>query len=839
MPVHAAIETRRITAVLFAAIFFLSGLAGLAYQVIWTKSFAAAIGHEYPAMLAVISAFMCGMAAGNLFLTPFRRISPRCYGWLEIIIGLWALAITLLTPAIQSVVFQLLGAAPSPERHWLVVFIAVFFALFPATAAMGATLPAAERFLAAKSHRPVAALLYAVNTGGAMLGALLAAFWIMPVLGLRFGTILLAGTNIFCGIAALLVARHSPAAVPQPGPNQKPPRRLALQLFLIGLAGIGFEVAMVRGLSQILENTVYTFAAVLATYLGGTALGAFLYHRLAARPLFNDPTPLLAGLSVSSLLAAIVLRWMPSMYLSLRFAAGDSLFAVAAAESIVTLGLLLLPCLFMGATWSCFTQGSLRYRPNLGWAVFLNTLGAAVGPALWGLVLIPFAGLQAALAAVPAAYAAISLTLPGRARLAAGLLVLAAGTYPLVTSNRDLIDTSGGRLVSLREGVMGSVSVVDLSADSRVLKFNNRFQMGGTAARIAEQRQADIPLLLHPNPRRALFIGLGTGISFNTAAYYPELVAEGVELAPEIARAMPLFNETAPDATNLFSHIADGRRFVRVATNRYDVIIGDLFHPAQDGAGFLYTREHFRAIRERLAGGGLFCQWLPLYQMDLGTLAIITATFQSVFPNSQQWLLRLNIDTPVIGLVGWANGGLQPGIVEKQMAAHPALARHLRSVGLTDTTRLFGCFIRSIQSSPRTKLNTDAHPMVIFRAPAITFQRHDNPAGRLLALLEPGDASLPVELSPEVQKYIAARNVYLRGAVEESHREIDAALAAFIESAKISPDFTAGYAQALALASTLAKSDPHSARAILEALIQAQPERPVARELLDRLQIQN
>ena len=142
MPVGLATKAK-----CFVTIFFLSGVAGLAYQVVWAKSFAASIGHEYPAMLAVVSAFMCGMAAGNLILVRFRRLGPRSYGWLELMIGVWAVLVTMSTPWIEAVTHEILGLAPSPVKHWMVVFSVVFVSLFPATSAMGATLAAAERFL--------------------------------------------------------------------------------------------------------------------------------------------------------------------------------------------------------------------------------------------------------------------------------------------------------------------------------------------------------------------------------------------------------------------------------------------------------------------------------------------------------------------------------------------------------------------------------------------------------------------------------------------------------------------------------------------------------------------
>src|SRR5207247_1000308 len=123
----------------------------------------------------------------------------------------------------------------------------------------------------------------------------------------------------------------------------------------------------------------------------------------------------------------------------------------------------------------------------------------------------------------------------------------------------------------------------------------------------------------------------------------------GVELVPEILEMLPYFephNNAPARHPQLTLHAADARRFVRVSKAQYDVIVADLFHPARDGAGALYTLEHFSAIRDRLAPGGLFCQWLPLYQLDDFTLRVIVRTFLEVFPLSRAYLLRPNIDTP-------------------------------------------------------------------------------------------------------------------------------------------------------------------------------------------------
>jgi spermidine synthase len=403
---------------------------------------------------------------------------------------------------------------------------------------------------------------------------------------------------------------------------------------------------------------------------------------------------------------------------------------------------------------------------------------------------------------------------------------------------------SGQRLEAYREGVMSSVAVLQETNGQRVLKVSNRFQMGGTAARIAEQRHADIPLLLHPNPRRALFLGLGTGITFSTSKFHPNLRADGVELLPEVVELMPLFAATedrSQQSSALTTHVADARRFVQSITNLYDVIEADLFHPAQDGAGLLYSCEHFRAIQQRLAPGGLFCQWLPLYQLNEPVLRTIVRTFLDVFPKGEGWLLRFNVDTPVLGLMARDTSRARWDFPED-----PILRDHLKKVGLNDAVRLLGCFLadsRELQNFARdsdNRLNTDDNNRVVFEAPRSTYV--SPPAFEIILRLTDqfrSDATgflSPGDLQARVQEFIRARNIYLRGLAAEEQGKAPDAIESYIESARLSPEFTMGYAQCLTIATALSKTNPQAARSILERLNAVRPERTVARELLERLQ---
>src|SRR5262249_53222215 len=144
------------------------------------------------------------------------------------------------------------------------------------------------------------------------------------------------------------------------------------------------------------------------------------------------------------------------------------------------------------------------------------------------------------------------------------------------------------RVREYRDGIMASVAVVEDVARHRVLRVNNHFQMGGTGAADAEYRHAHIPLLLHPNPKRALILGVGTGITLGGASLHPDLKIDGVELLPEVIEVMSEFEpyNRSPDQ-NPAVHIyaADARRFIKLTQTKYDVIVADLFHPAADGAG--------------------------------------------------------------------------------------------------------------------------------------------------------------------------------------------------------------------------------------------------------------
>lgn len=838
----------RKTTVPFYILFFFSGAAALGCQLIWSKLFALGLGQDFSAILAVICAFMAGMALGSWFLDkPFSRFPNRSYALIELVIALWVAASSLLIGPANQLALRLIGL-DSPLRQWTVSFIVPLLLLLPATMAMGASFPAMERCIAAvKASGRTIPGIYAANTFGAVAGTLSSIFLIAPALGLSRTLLLLAGINLLCAVAAFILT--TPALerkeTPPPKGQHISPARLVTTLAITGLAGIGFETAGVRVLSQILENTVYSFAAVLATFLLGTSAGAALYHRFARGPSRYQLSWLLSGLALSSLVSVVLLQQAPAVYEALRIQPH------LLSEMFVGILAFGLPTIFMGATFSHLVQSWRDVGFRVGKAVAWNTAGSALAPLLFSVLLLPLLGSKWTLVLIAATYLCLLPLIHAAHWAVIGLSCIVLLFLP---RNLRIIDVPpGGSIVNYREGITASVAVVEDGTRNRTLRVNNHFQMGGTGAAEAEYRHAHIPLLLHPNPKQLLVLGLGTGITLGAASLHPNLRSDGVELLPEVLAAVSQFeprNHSPQQNPAVNLRIADARRFVKQSQTQYDVIIADLFHPAMDGAGSLYTVEHFQAIRTRLAPGGLFCQWLPLHQLDESTLRVIVKTFLNVFPEAQAYLLRFNVDAPVLGLVGMIKPPTYSDDWVEQRLANSSVELEIKRLALADSVRFFG----NLLAGPRelaafganAELNYDDHPVVMFRAPELAYRKTASSYGRLIALLDKlnpdpkealglrGDVQNE-EFARKLRAYFAARKSYIHGLVAEAEKRSNDAIDAFVESARLSGDFTPGYAQCLTLASLEARSNPAKARALLERLVAAQPSRPVAQQMLDRL----
>jgi spermidine synthase len=533
-----------------------------------------------------------------------------------------------------------------------------------------------------------------------------------------------------------------------------------------------------------------------------------------------------------------------------RFAQSEAAGGVA-GEFAVALALFLLPAAAMGALFGHLAQSVRDRRGSLGWAVGVNSVGAAIAPLLAAQVLIPLLGAWTSL--IPLSLGYLLLVPMRRAALVWGALPAALGVALWIRPAPSLIRVPpGGALLAVKEGPMATASVVDDASGARYLEVNGHFRMGGTNSVRSDYRQAMLPLLLHPAPRRAVFLGVGTGATLVGGARMPGVEVHGVELSPEVAGLLPWFADPAVPGPAPHVVVADARRYVAADPTRYDVIIADLFHPALDGSGALYTTEHFAAVRERLAPGGVFCQWLPLYQLDVPSLRAIIRAFLDVYPGGSAWLAHFSVRTPMLALVGAADPvRFDPDVLAARLA-DPATSGVVGPVGFEGPMDVLGQFLGGarglagvVGAGPR---NTDDFPFVALDAIRNVRALSAPPASTLLAVthgMRPDPSELLADperggLGARLAAYWRARDRFLEaGAALQGEPRgralVDAAAPGLLEAIRLSPEFGPAYSPLISMAQALAATDRAAAIQLLRRIDEAAPSREEARALLARL----
>jgi spermidine synthase len=653
-------------------------------------------------------------------------------------------------------------------------------------------------------------------------------------------------------------------------------RSALFKLGVTGALGIGYEVVVVRVLSQVTEDTVYTFAMLLAVYLAGTAVGAAAYGAWSARiagsarttrvsteasaTLPERASAALLGALVAACLLGTLSLWgaesIKRQLAELLGGEGTGMAAAVAIEAALAALAFGLPTLVMGALFSHLSSHARAAGASFGLAMGVNTLGASLAPLAVGVVLLPWLGPKAVLLLLALGYLALALGEPSAwRRFSVWAPFAATGGLAALAPPLAFVDLpEGSRLVAYREGTMAAVSVVEDADGVLRLRINNRQQEGSSATRLVDGRQALLPVLLHPAPRLALFLGLGTGITAATAAQVPGLEVDAVELLPEVVASAKLFTSAFNGGEpNPRLHLvnADARRFVRASPTRYDVIVADNFHPARSGSGSLYTVEHFSAVRARLSESGLFCQWLPLHQLDVDTLRSIVKSFIAVYPQASAILASNSLETPVIGLIGRADSGRFNGPLLRERLAGADWPEGPAAHGIEDEFALLGSWVAGPRAllafADRARANTDDLPVVAYMAPRITYAASSQPRDRLLGLLRTWEASAGAAGGPgetinagdddawgrRLKAYVKARNRFLEAGrsvrpssdLRDMLAQVQAPLLAVVEA---SPDFRPAYTPLWRMAVALAKTDPEAAKALLQRLVELQPSRPEA-----------
>jgi len=756
------------------ALFALSGMCALIYQVVWTRWLGLILGNFTAASATVVAVYMGGMALGNAlagrFTAPLSRASAlRLYSLLEASVAGWA----FLSPFIfasSSPLYPALSSIPSTSP--LAVLVCALL-LLPPTIIMGATLPAIVQALSASSPRRLGTL-YAVNTLGGAIGPLLAAFILVPGVGLRFTALIAAALNAVVAILAFRIARtaasvgrDSPTApldLPAPVGDAAPAsNRIPFALAAAsGAVALGFEIALTRLMVlTVTGGSVYGFAIILSAFLLGLALGSYLVRVWPPAGSREAYRAYAAAMAVAWLFSLTTPFWDSLPILFIHVWAGTSSFTLTTMFNFTVITALLLAF----ATASGFAlpalAGSLRNpgSPAVGRLFAFNTAGAVLGTLATGFVLLQWIGLDRTLLALGAGAilcSAVGLALAERrwrtpALLAAPLLAALAFLLPRPDSgllnaglyNRPhiLMDSPENRSIDTRTLVRRQGAVIyekdGLTARVAVRSFGGQgltFSINGKpdgstnyGDLLTHFLPAHLAALINARPESAFLAGLGTGNTAAGLALQPTIKSvRVVEIEPAVIAVAKYFfasNNSVLSDRRVGIILDDARHYLGADPGTYDIIVSEPSNLFVSGMVNLYTREYYELVKKRLKPGGVFCQWIQNYRMSEADLRGAIGTVLAVFPNSTFWFHEMGdsfiigTDSPVsLDLAEW-----------RRRLAYPPVKENLARLGISPPEAVLGYLAwgpRDLERfSEGARICTDDFPYLEFTTPRIPYVR--------------------------------------------------------------------------------------------------------------------
>jgi spermidine synthase len=656
---------------------FLSGAVALAHQLMWMRRMIDLLGAGVESHARVIGIFFLGLALGSAvagWLT--RRIGRPWFvlGWVEIMIALLAVPL-LFAPALMGPLWAWMGAERTTGFTGSVVLFTIpMFLVFPPAALMGFFLPMAIAGLPESVGRSRYALfLYGVNTIGAVAGIALVLAVLWQRMDLQSGLLVVICGNLVVGAGCFLLhgttAGRSKLVSDTPSNlNQEegfPGKRWLILAGVSGFLVLASEIVAIELLQLLMPMAFFAPGAVLGAVvfvlaLGGLAVAVFESH---ARPQFLGII-----LWIGALLICVVpfaFLWLAQVLPVIRDGVTLSQFLMRLAIfSLLVLG----PAFFItGLVFPLAAKFGAGPTPSKwGWMLAVNGMGGWLGTEIAFRYLLPLYGPHAALGILGFLYAGCAcMLLEGKMRAASWLaptsaavcLLLAVWILPQLPQVHPQFVPF---VIGQWHGRDGSLAVLEGRPFGRSMLVANQYLLGSTAAKYEQERQAHIPLLLHPAPRHVGFLGVATGITPGGALLHPEIErVEAVEISPQVLRAAEDFfsesNRGVLSNPRVHVDVADARTWLASRKARFDVLCGDLFLPWGPGEARLFSLEHFLAARDSLRQGGIFVQWLPMYQLTNDQFMMIAGTFLEVFSPADVILRDDSASQPVLGLVGWKN----------------------------------------------------------------------------------------------------------------------------------------------------------------------------------------
>ncbi len=670
--------------------FFLSGAAGLVYQVAWSKSLGLIFGNTVYATATVLAVFMGGLALGSAILGRWaesRENAVALYGWIELAVAATG-ALSLLGLGGVRSLYVGAHSALSGSTVALVSlrFVGAAIVLLLPTFLMGSTLPILVKGVTRSSQELGSRVsrLYWVNTLGAVAGTFASGFWLIPAFGLRRTVAVAVGLNVLAGLIALVFSRRQLSARgTAAGPSADDSRKLSygerfllVTFAVVGASAIVYEICWTRLLATTIGSSTYAFTLMLGTFLVGIVLGSAIFEMWISpgRTVTLRTYALTQTATALAALAFLVLfQHMPEMVPGYLKGSAGAFSRLLGLQFTISAMAMLPAALAFGFNFPVVTMliagrpGTKGYGAAVGRAYAANTLGAILGAVVAGFWLVPKLGAFHLVAYAAAANMLLALVLVLRQIPRSRVWVTAKGALLAVVGwaavsgafyNRDIAVFNAvlywdlynehltlaemaatNDVIFAEDGLNATISVVR-SEDYISIRTNGKVDASNQDV-LTQLMMGHVGGILHPAPKSALVIGFGSGMTVAALARHPSIGHITVaEIEPAVIRAAPLLeslNAGVLRDPRVRVVLEDARSFLLTTSDKFDLIISEPSNPWIAGVATLFTDEYYREARARLNPGGLFIQWVQAYSLFPEDFRMVLGTLAPHFPRTSLW----------------------------------------------------------------------------------------------------------------------------------------------------------------------------------------------------------
>lgn len=639
----------RLKSISIQAILFFTGFVLLAYEFFWMKFISLSFSSTTLAISSTLAIFLAGLGFGSLFSRRLFKKESSVFiliAFLLFLSGLWNILFFKFYPELISNITNLFPVISTNNQLINLCHLIVFFvSVFPVTFMLGIIYPISNQAYVniVGSKKDTLVALYAIEVAGSITGLLSAAQYINWEIDIAKFMIILVVLQMVFSVLIFFIPRFAMTYDKKKSTLTK----TAVLFFFTGFSAFILENAWIKVFNLIFGGSSQSFVTVVVCFLLGILLGTILSRKLKIK------------VSTIIILLSIVCAAQILIFPQLEFLFSNLYNYVSKYEylllmiNIVGFLLLLVPTVLMGISFPLLCD-LCSDKDHLGQQVAnfygANIIGGILGSFFAGFILLPTIGLNNTVLLATLVYMCVSISV---AKLEGGVdknVVLKSsfvlffifvmfflapdddsyiGLYhrnavSLEDYKQEKLET---KLIYSKHSSYGLVSVTE-HKDKRSLRINGRPE---SVEGIYEQKMlAHIPVMFCTRTDNALVIGHGGGFTLATLLMYPFSNIDVVEINKYVLEAEKFLNNGKPlDDPRVRTVIADGRNHLSTNSTKYDLVVTQTAHIWENP--YLYTKEFFELVSNRLTDEGIYEIWIPRYTLDKQGYKILRKTIASVF----------------------------------------------------------------------------------------------------------------------------------------------------------------------------------------------------------------